>query len=296
LPREVEVETLAQTRSKTHDEAPLRAGPGGVMRPLRLIQITDLHLFGDPAGRLLGLTTRRSFESVLAHAMAGAGGDGPPLQALALTGDLVHDESPEGYAYLGRVLESTGLPCYCIPGNHDRRELMEAHLGAAAVGQVAGRRLGEWHLVFLDSTVAGRDGGRLGFDQLRCLEALLAAEPSHTLIFLHQHPVPVGSAWMDTMGVENGDELIALCARHPQVKALLCGHIHQELSVTRGTCQVLGSPSTCVQFLPGSQAFALDRLPPGHRELLLYPDGRLETWVVRLPEYPERLDLRAEGY
>ena len=266
------------------------------MRPLRLIQITDLHLFGDPSGRLLGLTTRLSFESVLACALKGGQGGLPSPDAVVLTGDLVHDESPQGYAYLGQVLKSTGLPCYCIPGNHDRRDLMETHLGVAAVGAVAGRRLGDWHLVFLDSTVDGQDGGRLGFDRLRCLEALLAAEPSATLVFLHQHPVPVGSAWMDTMGLENGEELIALCDRYPHVKAMLCGHIHQEFAVTRGGCRILGAPSTCVQFLPESADFAVDGRPPGYRELRLYPDGRLETWVVRLPAYPERLDLGAGGY
>ena len=266
------------------------------MRPLRLIQITDLHLFGDPEGKLLGLTTRFSFESVLARALGGVADGLPHPHALALTGDLVHDESPEGYAYLGQVLESTGLPCYCIPGNHDRRDLMETHLGNAAMGAVAGRRLGNWHLVFLDSTVDDQDGGRLRLDQLRCLESLLAAEPSATLVFLHQHPVPVGSAWMDTMGLENGEELIALCHRYPQVKAMLCGHIHQEFAATRGGFQILGAPSSCVQFLPGSAEFAVDRRPPGYRELWLYPDGRLETWVVRLPSYPERLDLGADGY
>lgn len=266
------------------------------MRPLRLIQITDLHLFGDPSGKLLGVTTRLSFESVLARALGGAGGGPPPPDALALTGDLVHDESPEGYAYLGRALRSTGLPCYCIPGNHDRLDLMETYLGDAAVGRVASRRLGDWHLIFLDSTVRAQDGGRLGFDQLRCLEALLVAEPSATLIFLHQHPVPVGSAWMDTMGLENGEALIALCDRYPQVKAVPCGHVHQEFAIDRGGCRILGAPSSCVQFLPQSVDFAVDARPPGYRELRLFPDGRLETWVERLPAYPERLDLAAQGY
>lgn len=266
------------------------------MRPLRIIQITDLHLFGDPSGKLLGLTTRLTFESVLAQALGGASHGLPQPDALVLTGDLVHDESARGYAYLSQVIVSTGLPCFCIPGNHDRRDLMEIHLGAAAVGSLAGRRLGEWHLIFLDSTVQGQDGGYLQLDQLRSLEVLLAAEPSPTLILLHQHPIPVGSAWMDTMGLDNGAALIALCDRYPQVKGLICGHIHQEFTAIRGGVQILGSPSTCVQFLPQSTHFAVDGRPPGYRELLLHPDGRLETWVSRLPAYPERLDLAAGGY
>lgn len=266
------------------------------MRPFRLIQLTDLHLFADPSGKLLGVTTRTSFEAVLAQALTDPAGDEPLPQALALTGDLVHDESPEGYAYLERTLRATGLPHFCIPGNHDRRDLMAAHLGDAAVGPVACRRLGGWQLVFLDSTVPGEDGGRLTFDQIRCLDALLRTDASPALIFLHQHPLPVGSAWMDTMGVENGEVLLGLGDRYPQIKGVVCGHIHQELATARGPVQILGTPSTCVQFLPGSDIFALDRRPPGYRELRLHPDGRLETWVVRLPHCPEQLDLGADGY
>ncbi len=33
-------------------------------RPLRLIQISDSHLFAHPEGRLLSLNTRRSFQAV----------------------------------------------------------------------------------------------------------------------------------------------------------------------------------------------------------------------------------------
>lgn len=263
-------------------------GPG----PARLIQITDSHLFADPGGRLLGLKTRSSFEAVLRLAL----GAQRPAQALVMTGDLIHDESAEGYGYLRGVLEATGLPCYCIPGNHDRPELIAQWLGPAALGRVASRALGPWTLIFLDSTHAGHEGGRLATDQLEAMDALLAANPSPALIFLHQHPVPVGSAWMDTMGVENGQDLMAICDRHPQIRALVFGHVHQEFSVERGGYRILGTPSTCVQFLPGRAEFTIDTRAPGYRELLLYPDGRLETWVKRLETYPEPLDTESHGY
>jgi 3',5'-cyclic-AMP phosphodiesterase len=173
---------------------------------------------------------------------------------------------------------------------------METHLGGSAVGAVAGRRLGNWHLLFADATIPGQDSGRLGYDQMRCLDALLSAEPVPTLLFLHQHPVPIGSAWMDTMGVSNTAELLALCRRHSHMRALVCGHIHQELDMDFGGVRVLGAPSTCVQFLPGSADFALDNLPPGYRELRLDQNGHFETWVERLDDYREPLDLGAGGY
>lgn len=260
--------------------------------PARLVQITDSHLFADPEGKLLGLTTRSSFEAVLALAL----GEGAPADALVMTGDLVHDETAEGYGYLHGVLRATGLPCYCIPGNHDRRDLMEQCLGAAAVGRVASRQLGPWNLLFLDSTRPGQEGGRLGGDQLDQLDHLLAGNPAPSLVFLHQHPISVHSAWMDTMDVANGAELIAVCDRHPNVRALAFGHIHQEFVAEHGGYHILGTPSTCIQFLPESGDFALDTRPPGYRELLLYPDGRLETCIRRLAAYPERPSTACNGY
>ncbi|MGE5154256.1 MAG: 3',5'-cyclic-AMP phosphodiesterase [Bdellovibrio bacteriovorus] len=268
-----------------------RAGQDGP-RPLRLVQITDSHLFADPRGKLLGLTTRDSFLAVLALAL----GTGPRPDALVMTGDLVHDETAEAYAYLQGVLEATGLPCYCIPGNHDQPELMTQWLGAAALDPVASRRLGRWNLLFLDSTRPGEEGGHLEDDQLAQLDRLLSGNPSPSLVFLHQHPTSVHSAWMDTMDVANGAELIAVCDRHPNVRALVFGHIHQEFVAEHGGYHILGAPSTCVQFLPESEDFALDTRPPGYRELLLYADGRLETWVRRLAAYPERPNAASNGY
>lgn len=280
-------------RSAQHGNG--EAADGGHQGPARLVQITDPHLFANPEGKLLGLTTRQSFEAVLTLALDD--GAPAPADALVMTGDLVHDETPEGYRYLHGILRATGLPCYCIPGNHDRPDLMEQYLGAAAVGRVASRRLGPWNLLFLDSTRPGQEGGLLGLDQLDELDGLLAGNPAPSVVFLHQHPISIRSAWMDTMAVENGAELIALCDRHPtKVRALVFGHIHQEFAAEQSGYLILGAPSTCVQFLPGSEDFAVDTRPPGYRELLLYPDGRLETSVRRLSAYPEPLNTNVAGY
>ncbi len=250
----------------------------------RLLQLTDLHLFADPDARLLGLTTRRSFEAVLDLALSRS----MPEDALVLTGDLVHDGSAVGYLALRHALDATGLLYYCIPGNHDSIPVMQECLGSASLGPVSVRRLGVWSLVFLDSTQPGHDSGYLGPAQLALLESALTADPAPTLVFLHQHPVPIRSGWIDAMAVADGDALIAACDRHPHVKALVCGHIHQDFTRRHGRYRILGAPSTCVQFLPGSTDFAIDERPPGYREFQLYADGRFETRVVRLDDYEER--------
>lgn len=260
--------------------------------PLRLLHLTDLHLFADPSGRLLGVATRTSFEAVLELALANS----PQAQALVLTGDLVHDESTAGYRYLRRVLDRTNLPYFCIPGNHDIQQLMADSLGAAALGPIAMRRLEGWNLVFLDSTIYGDPGGRLKHEELTQLAGLLSDHASPTLIFMHHHPNLVNSAWIDTMSIENGDRLLNLCDQNPHVRGMVFGHIHQEFAATRGELQMLGTPSTCIQFRPGSDIFALDDTPPGYRELHLHPSGIFTSEVVRLDQALDLPLLQAEGY
>ncbi len=259
-------------------------------RPIRLIQLSDTHLFADPAGQLLGITTRRSFEAVLAQVSALA----PDI--LLITGDLVHDESAAAYRYLHETLSRTGLPCACIPGNHDLPELMTQQLGCAAVAPVALRRLGGWNLILLDSRIAGEDGGALSPAQLTQLDELLSGEGSPTLFAVHHQPTAVGSPWLDGIGIANGAALLALCDRYPQIKAILFGHIHQAFAAQSGDCLLLGTPSTCLQFRPASPLFALDDRPPGWRLLTLYPEGHLETQVGYLDGYAEQPQREALGY
>jgi Icc protein len=95
--------------------------------------------------------------------------------------------------------------------------------------------------------------------------------------------VPVGSRWLDALGLRNGPTLLKLAALHPQVRTIVCGHIHQELDMTVNGVRILATPSTCRQFLPQSAAPALepDALP-GFRCLQLFPSGRLQTEVIRV--------------
>ncbi|MGB5833472.1 MAG: metallophosphoesterase [Thiohalocapsa sp.] len=261
--------------------------------PLRVVQFTDLHLYADPDGRLLGQNTRLTFESVIALARQHQW----PPDALVLTGDLIHDEHIEGYRFLRKRLEALGVPCFCIPGNHDRMDLM---VGFADSGSASGFRvqpLGLWDLILLDSTVPFEEGGHIENTVLADLDRHAAENVKRNLlIFLHHHPEPIGSSWIDTMLVDNGAELLATAARHYNVRGIFCGHVHQVFESRHRDRDWKSTPSTCIQFLPGSADFALDALTPGFRWFDLYPDGRLETAVMRTNAYPEPLHASNTGY
>jgi len=259
---------------------------------VRLLQLTDMHLFAHASGELMGQNTRSTFELVLDLVRKTSW----PAERILVTGDLVHDETRAGYSYLARRLAALDTPCHCIAGNHDSPPLVTEILSGGPFRTESSAQIEGWNLVFLDSTVPGEDGGHLDGTQIEILEHTLGEHRRlYTLVCLHHQPVPVGSAWMDTMALDNPATFFQVIDRHPQVRGVLWGHVHQEFAGRRGQILLLGSPSTCIQFLPGSTAFAMDTLTPGFRWLELHADGRIDTGIRRVAAYPRPLDLSNTG-
>jgi Icc protein len=160
---------------------------------------------------------------------------------------------------------------------------MRRELGAAPFRIGGHHDLGAWRIVMLDSCVPGQAHGRLGESELKRLEATLAgAGDRHVLIGLHHHPVRLGSGWLDAVGLKNAADLFALTDRYAQVRAMVWGHVHQSFDTRRKGVRLLSAPSTCAQFLPHADEFALDPAPPGYRRLTLRADGAIDTEVVRV--------------
>ncbi len=261
--------------------------------PLKLLQFTDTHLYADAGGALLGINTEQSLLAILALAQR----QHWPADLVLTTGDLVHDGSPQAYTRFLQHFRSLNTPVYCLPGNHDARDTLRNHLQHDSVQWTTQVIRGAWQFCLLDTSVPGSEGGHLATTELQRLEAQLSAHPElHALICLHHQPVPVGSRWLDTMAVDNAGELFTVLDRHPQVRAILWGHVHQDFRQHRNGVELIASPSTCIQFAPQSEDFAIDEIPPGYRWLHLHEDGRIETGVERLYEMPGVLDLASRGY
>jgi len=266
---------------------------GGRIRPVRILQFSDLHLYADPDGRLLGQRTLLTFESVIALAQRLHW----PPDALVLTGDLIQDESLEGYRLLRERLNQLGVIYFCIPGNHDRVDLLAGYLDAGAIAGFRVQSVGGWDLVLLDSTLPFEAGGHIEPTIFADLERHVRDHPERPqLILLHHHPAPVGSRWIDTMGVDNGAELLASAGRHHNIRGVVCGHVHQAFHAHQDDFAWLSTPSTCIQFLPRSDGFALDPLTPGYRWFELQADGQIDTGIERTDAYPETLHPSTHGY
>jgi Icc protein len=228
-----------------------------------------------------GVNTYDTFRAVITHAMSASS----PPDAIIATGDLVQDETRTGYERFRGALENYKLPVYCIPGNHDSPETMAEVLNDPPFQVCGCVQLGDWSIILLNSFSSGDDGGRLSIPELaRLRETLAANELSHTLICIHHHPVPMGSRWLDGVALRNPDDFFDIVEQFQQVRGVLWGHVHQASDRQRQGVRLMSTPSTCSQFLPYSDDFALDGHLPGYRWLELRSNGTIDTKVVWLED------------
>jgi Icc protein len=137
-------------------------------------------------------------------------------------------------------------------------------------------------LLLLDSTEPGRVAGRFTSAYLERVERCLGENPGrHVLLALHHQPVPVDSAWIDRYALEDAAEFWSLVDRHPQVRCITWGHVHQDYRSRRENVSLLGSPSSVANSLPNTDTFTLDLGGPACRWLELGAEGELETGLLR---------------
>ena len=257
-----------------------------------LVQLSDSHLFAEAAGRLLGMDTQDSLQRVIERVLQ----EQSQIDLIVASGDLSQDGSEASYRRFQQMTAAIPAPARWFPGNHDEMPAMRAaSQGSDVLEPVID--LGNWRITLLNSSVSGAVPGFLADDQLALLERALSEAPErHHLVCLHHHPISIGCRWMEPIGLRNPEALFAILERFGQVRALLWGHIHQELDQQRDGIRLLASPSTCVQFAPGSEEFQVDTTAPGYRWLRLFDDGRLDTGVSRVTGIKFEVDYSVKGY
>ncbi len=247
---------------------------------LRVIQLTDIHLFATSNQSLMGITTRASLLPIVEQISQLQ----PLPDILLLTGDLSQDGSPESYDQIIELLSPLNIPIYWLPGNHDCVDVMERSLIAPPfIADKSFVRNG-WRFLLLNSQILGEVPGYLSDATLEWLQQQLTANPElPTTIAFHHPPLSLNTEWLDSSALQNPNALFQIVDQHPQVKLVLFGHIHQEVQQIRSGIAYLGCPSTCFQFARDHKTFTLDvDQYPGFRLLDLAPDGSWKTEVRRV--------------
>ena len=108
-------------------------------------------------------------------------------------------------------------------------------------------------LVAIDSTSPGERKGRFCARRQAWLDGILGEQPDRpTLLFIHHPPFDVGDHYVG--GYRRPEEAAALAdivSRHPQVAALLCGHVHWPVEVRWAETEARIMPSIAVDVRKG---------------------------------------------
>lgn len=265
-------------------------------KPIRILQLTDLHLFSDKQTTLLGFNPYQSLLKVINKISNTETEKCPDL--LALTGDISQDYSLASYEIAAEIFSNLLYPISAIMGNHDYPSMFSKIFGDPIQNTNKSLSIGSWRIIFLNSHWPQHVGGKLSEEEFIFLkQALNESLNQHVLIFLHHQVLPIESIWIDKIMLNNAAQLLEIIDQHKNIKAVICGHVHQETSTTRLGINYFSTPATCWQFETKSNNFKLATLMPGYRIIDLYEDGSLKTNVERI-DYDATFipNLNSTGY
>ncbi len=246
---------------------------------LKVLQLTDLHLFADTTQTLQGVNTEQSLQCVLTTVAQ----ESQQPDLVLLSGDLTQQAEAAAYQRLAKHCQAFACPVYALPGNHDDVDLINSEFSETKIKTEKTISMVGWHIVILNSVISGRTEGCLAESELVFLQQALQSKPNlPTLIVLHHHAQPVNGS-MDNVMLRNSTEFNALIKGYPQVKAVLYGHVHQAYDQTINSIRYLASPSTCYQIEENNNEFKCDiDSKPGYRWLSLNDDGTIATNIIRV--------------
>jgi 3',5'-cyclic-AMP phosphodiesterase len=213
----------------------------------------------------------------------------PLPDAVLVSGDLTNLSDARSYERVRELLAPLSMPVHVLPGNHDDREALRAWFtddpvaGASDDPFQYALRCGVLRLVVCDTTVPGRDDGRLDAGALAWLSGALAAEPDvPTIVAMHHAPLLTGIAAMDALGLPEADReaLGSVLARFPCVRRVVSGHVHRGCFGVLGGCPVFACPSTHLQVrLSGGPELELEAAPPSFALHVVLAGGEVVTLV-----------------
>ena len=257
--------------------------------PMLVAHVSDLHIVATPELCYGQVDTR----ACLARAIARLNSLVPRPDLVVLTGDLVDEPSTAAYSCLSEMLGDLELPFVLLPGNHDDRALLAATFPQHAYLPNGGQRahfsvvFGDIVLVGFDAVVPAREYAEVCQDDLDWLEQTLSNHADRQILFaMHHPPMRTGLAFMDEMQPPLPDAFESVLRQHPQVKLIICGHIHRAMDGVFGGVRVAAAPSTAHQFLFATDPMVPPRIvmEPQQLRLHLFQDGLATSFSVPISD------------
>jgi 3',5'-cyclic-AMP phosphodiesterase len=245
-------------------------------RMIRLAQLSDTHILGDPHALLDEHNTARQLERVVAT-LAGR------ADTAVITGDLADGGDAEAYKTTRSIVDRLACDVHVVLGNHDNAALLAGvfEYDRAPRSVTLSR---DWSMVLVDSCAPNEAYGHLDATTLTLLDDALARTSNNAVVCMH-HP-PDSPCDYDYCVITNASEVLDVITRHGCVRAVLSGHHHRAFETSHAGSRVrfLGAPSTFRQLDHGGDPhFTETSEPPAARLVELHDDGTIATEIVSLP-------------
>lgn len=253
---------------------------------MRIVQFTDTHLLGRQE-ELYGVDTYAALKQLLALALTLE----PKPDVFLISGDIADDGSRAAYLRLRELFECTTVPVFLVPGNHDDLHAL-CSVAEGNLNVVDFTALGHWACIFINSQVTGKSYGEITDAALATLLTCLdRAGDAPVLVVLH-HP-PLSPCPISSCRLQNEEVLLKVIQRYRNVKAVLAGHLHQEITATFEGIQLLTTPSTFAQGIHPDKdtvvesddfwaSHKLDFSRQGFRVLDLFASGEFKTFTYNV--------------
>jgi 3',5'-cyclic-AMP phosphodiesterase len=245
------------------------------MKYFTIAQITDFHV-----GRTITFPSGQvDLFDQLVKTVKHINNSDPPVDLVAVTGDLVNHGHLEDYNRVKRELDKLISPYYIVVGNHDQRQTLRQvfHDHSYLSGDdefiqytIENKPL---RIIALDTLEPGAHYGLLCKTRLNWLDKKLKEQPERpTLILMHHPPFETGMPYPDSLGMRGKKEFGELITGHSQVKAIASGHTHRD--------SVIGWRGTVVYVTPSSAfSYALEFKDVDDLDPLLEPAAcRIFRW------------------
>jgi len=204
-----------------------------VTETLRILHLSDTHVYGD--GRLhYGIVdTQAGLDRVLARAATLTG-----IDVVVVSGDLSEDGTAASYRILKSTLEpwaaQRGAAVVYAMGNHDLPDAFEEVLGPRETETT----VGGFRIVTVDSSVPRAGYGHVDEAQLDRLRRVLATPSERgTLVVLHHPPVDPTTVLFEPLRLVDPEPLLDVCGAG-DVRLILAGHFHHGLVTEAGTAGI----------------------------------------------------------
>lgn len=203
-----------------------------------------------------------------------------PADFILVTGDISDDGTKKSYQSFCKVFSGFSKPIYCLPGNHDRSEILK---NTCLTYQYitffnSPIKLGSWVFIPVNTVLPKFNKGYISDKEYKeVLTTIHNYSNYNVALVMHHQPIPVKTPSIDKYMVENHDQVKYLFSAS-NIKLVIFGHVHNDYEDTSWKNVLFSSaPATCFQMEKGRMYTKVKDDWIGYKEYIIQRFGKVET-------------------